>query len=211
MTDLDVKTLFNPQKSEEETTNEIIDNILIMLHNRLYFTKDKQFNLIETADRKTLEKSGLLIDKTNYTFVVKTTNNLNYVFKIIYQKITAVGKSSIISDFLKDYAKHKKILVATDFNSKIIKYVATNRAQIFKTSSFNSDIAVHRDQPIFQVLSPKEKEQVKLEYNLTEYTTKKFVKNDPMVKYYDLKKKDMVRIIRYSIISGQGIDYRCVL
>lgn len=200
-------------KSEAEKTNDIIHNVLTMLSNRVYFEKSgTKKNLIEKGEtRKSLEDKGLFEDKGNNTFTVKVTNGDHYVFKIVYDKITAVGKQSVINDFFKDYAQYKKILIAQEYNKKIHDYVAKNHTQIFLVSAFLQDIISHRDQPEFEILSPKEIEAVKTEYNINEYTTKKYMRSDPVVRYFGLKKGDIVRIIRPSIISGKAIDYRIVV
>jgi DNA-directed RNA polymerase subunit H (RpoH/RPB5) len=211
MTDIEQKNYFNPQVSESEYTEIIINNVLIMLHNRLYFTSTGEpVHLIESPDRKKLEEKGLFIDKTNFTYIVKTTNDLSYVFKIVYQKITAIGKLSVISDFLAEYTKFKKIIIASDYNTKIIDYVAKNQTQIFKISAFATNLIDHKDQPQFILMSQKKMNVVKKEYNINQYTTKKFIRGDPIVKYYGLKKGDIVKIKRPSTTSGYGIDYRIV-
>ena len=200
-------------KSETEKTSDIVDNVITMLSNRVYFEKSgTRKNLIEKGEtRKSLEDKGLFEDKGNNAYTVKVNNGEHYVFKIVYDKITAVGKQSVINDFFKDYAQHKKILIAQEYNKKIHDYVTKNHTQIFLVSSFLQDIISHRDQPEFEVLSSREIEAVKTEYNINEYTTKKYLRSDPVVKYFGLKKGDIVRIIRPSIISGKAIDYRIVV
>ncbi len=199
-------------KSEAEKTTEIVKNVITMLSNRVYFDKSgKSHKLIIDGDGlKSMEGRGDFEDKGNNTFTVKVSTGDWYAFKIIYQKITAVGKQSDINDFFKDYAQHKKILIAQEYNKKIYDYVTKNHTQIFLESAFMQDIISHRDQPKFEILSPKEIEAVKLEYNINEYTTKKYLRSDPVVRYYGLRKGDIVRIIRPSLISGEAIDYRIV-
>jgi len=88
--------------------------------------------------------------------------------------------------------------------------MAKHHTQIFRESSFLSDLISYRDQPRFELLSPKEIELFKKEYNTTDYTTKKILRSDPISKYFALRKGDIIRIIRPSPTSGQAIDYRIV-
>lgn len=201
------RNLFSVYKTEAEKITIIIKNTLIMLGNRIYIDKDgiKQSLLNpETATKK-------VTDQGDGTFIVKANNGENYAIKIIFQRIAATGKQSIISDFFQEYAKYKKIIIARDYNNKIADYVTKQHTQIFREATMLQDLIKYRDQPKFELLSPLEIEQFKKEYNATDYTTKKMLRNDPVAKYFALKKGDILRIIRPSPTSGEAIDYRIIM
>jgi len=200
------KTLFSVIKSESEKTEIIINNVLMMLGNRVYI--DKTGNKQPLIDPVVAKKK--IDDRKDGTFIIKANNGDNYAIKLIFQKITATGKQSIVNEFFREYPQYKKIIIAYDFNNKIVDYVTRQHTQIFRESALLTDIISYRDQPQFELLTPSEMEKVKEEYNITEYTTEKFMRNDPVVKYFALKKGDIVRIIRPSITSGQAIAYRIV-
>lgn len=198
------KTLFSVEKPESEKVKIIMNNVLTMLGNRIYIDKGgrKQPLIIpEEAGKK-------VTDKGDGTFIIKSNNGDNYAIKIIFQRITSTGKQSVVSDFFKEYAKYKKIIIAREYNNKIIDYMTKHHTQIFKESSMLSDIISYRDQPNFELLSPAEMERFKLEYNATDYTTKKMNRNDPVAKYFALRRGDIIRIIRPSPTAGEAIDYR---
>lgn len=199
------KTLFQVIKTEQDKTNTIIKNVLIMLSNRIYIEDDKKYQLLDPE--KTINK---IDDKGDGTFTFKTNNGDNFALKIIFQKISATGKQSAISEFFKEYAKFKKIIVAQDFNNKIEIHVAKHHTQIFKEKMLLEDIIMNRDQPKFELLSPSEMEAVKEEYNITDYMVVKMTRFDPITKYYDLKRGDIIRIIRPSSTSGEAVAYRIV-
>ncbi len=201
------KTLFSVYKIESEKTKIILENVLKMLGNRIYIDKSGQKHAVVTGT----DVEKLFEDRGEGTYVVKANNGDNYAVKIIFQKISATGKQSVISEFFREYANYRKIIIARDFNNKITDYVSKQQTQIFKESTLLEDIISHRDQPKFEVLSPKEVEQFKQEYNATDYTTKKMLKADPVAKYFALKKGDIVRIIRPSPMSGNAIDYRIIM
>ena len=125
--------------------------------------------------------------------------------------IDSSGKKSIVSDFIEDYVQHKKILIANNYNNKVADFVTRQNIQIFKEASFLEDIITHIGQPKFELLSPSEMENFKKSYNVTEYTTKKCPKNDAVVKYFGLKRKDIFRVVRPSPLSGYAIEYKIVV
>lgn len=201
------KSIFTVIKTENEKVETILKNTLVMLGNRIYLDKQKQrVRLLVPEDaEKTVE------DKGDQTFMITASNSDVYVLKIVFQKITTTGKQSVINEFIEDYPQNKKILVAKEFNNKIYDYGNRHQTQILREDSLLEDIIVQKDQPKFEVLTPSEAQQFKLEYNANDYTIKKLLKNDPVTKYFALKKGDVVRIIRPSPTSGSGIDYRIVM
>ncbi|BCS82980.1 RNA polymerase subunit 5 [Cotonvirus japonicus] len=200
------KNVFKVMKTETDKTNIILINVLTMLSNRIYIDNnaDKHFLLDFDSAHKSSE------DKGDNIFIVKARNGVLYAIKIIFQKITAIGKQSIISEFLDEYENYKKIVIAKDFTNKISAQLSRKNAQIFKEDSMLSDLISFEDQPKFELLSPQEMEKVKTDYNITPYTTKKLVKHDPITRYFGLKKGDLIRIIRPSATSGEAVDYRIV-
>lgn len=200
------KNVYQVMKSESDKIRTIFSNILIMLSNRIYI--DNNGDKKQLLDPETAFKSHE--EKGDNIFVIKANNGDIFVIKIIFQKITAIGKQSVISEFLDEYANSKKIIVAKDFTQKIDIYITRKNGQIFREYELLTDIISNELQPRFELLSPGEMEMVKNEYNVTPYTVKKIVKTDPVVRYFALKRNDIIRIIRPSPTSGQGIDYRIV-
>jgi len=202
------KSLFNVMKSDAQKVKIIINNVLIMLGNRIYIDnqgeKQPLINVEET--RKKIDNHG------DGVFTLKANNGDNYAIKIIFSRISAIGKQSVVSEFFKEYPKHKKIIIARDFNNKMLDHVSKqHRTQIFKELQLLENIIEHIDQPRFELLSPKEMELVKKEYSATDYTLKKLNRNDPIAKYFALQKGDIIRILRPSPTSGWAIDYRIVV
>lgn len=200
------RNLFSVYKTDSEKTTIIIKNVLTMLGNRIYIDKDGNKQPLLDPE-KALEK---IADQGDGTYVIKANNGDNYAIKLIFQRIVATGKQSVVSDFFREYAKYKKIIIARDYNNKIADYVAKQHTQIFREAMLLQDLIKYRDQPKFELLSPSEAEQVKKEYNATDYTMKKMLRSDPVARYFALRKGDVVRIIRPSPTSGEAIDYRVV-
>lgn len=200
------RSVINVYKTESEKTVSIINNIIIMLSNRIYIDEHGKKQPLLNYD----DAISKVIDYGNNTFSVKTNTNDVYAIKIIYQKILAIGKQSMISEFIKEYIDNKKIIVATNYNNKIVDFVVRQGAQIFKEFSFLQNIILQHDQPTFELLSPTEMVDVQKEYNISTYTTPKILKSDPITKYYGLQKDDFIRVITYSPTSGFSTSYQVV-
>lgn len=224
------RKIFALMKTEEEKIDIILFNVLLMLSNRIYIDDNKKKPLLQLSQeikpkqnfaflnlRKkkqildNLVSQKILEDNGNGSFIVVTAQGDEYAIKIIFQKIMSVGKQSIIVDFLKEYDKYKKIIIANDFNYKVYDYMIAHQIQIFKESTMMSDLISHYLQPKYELLSREEMEAVKEEYNITDYTTKKMLRTDPVAKYFSLRKGEIIRIIRPSQTSGQSVDYRIII
>lgn len=196
--------LFAVYYTDQEKLEIILDNILIMMSNRVFIDGENTKPLINLSQaRKEVKNAG------ESTWTVRADNGVMYAIKVVFQKVTTIGKQSPISDFARDYDNsYRKIVVSSDYNKKIIDWAKSNNAQIFKESALMMDIIKYIDQPEFKVLSPNEAKQYMDEYNVTEYMIKKINNQDPIYKYYDLKKGDVLRIKRPSPASGEANDYR---
>ena len=190
-------------KTDNERIEIILSNVIKMLSNRIYITK--------SGKKKELVKRNATFEENNDNVYILTANNKKkYALKITFQKITKIGKQSMLSNFLKDYVVYNKILIAEDFNNKIIDYAKKNNCQTFKVASMMRDILSYHEQPQFEILSKQEIALLQQEYSIDPYTIQKLKDYDPITKYFDLSKGDVVRIIRPSQTSGYAIGYRIV-
>jgi len=202
------RTLHQVIKSDSEKIKTILENVTIMLGNRIFIDKNgEKRSLLLPEKREAIKRFE---DRGDGIFVIKTENGENYAIKIVFQRITAIGKQSVVNEFFKDYTEYKKIIVAREFNNKISDHVSKHQTQIFRESALLENIIDHNDQPRFELLTPAEMDKVKSEYNATDYTIKKYAPSDPVVKYFALKKGDIIRIIRPSPTAGEVPDYRIV-
>jgi DNA-directed RNA polymerase subunit H (RpoH/RPB5) len=200
------RSLYSVFKSETEKTEIIINNVLIMLSSRIYLdgNKDKHALLDYTAARKKL----VVNDDNTYTIVAN--NGDTYAIKIFYQKILSTGKQSLISEFIKEYESARKIIIASSFNNKTADFATKNGSQIFAEGYMLRDLVAHDDQPIFELLSPKEVATIKSEYGIDTHNAPKIIRSDGVVKYYNLKKDDFVRAIELSPTSGLIVTYQVI-
>lgn len=202
----DKKSLFTVFKSESQKNQMIIDNTILMLSRRIYIDKNGDKNFLLDYD---IVKNKIT-DHGNNTYSFKTNNDIIFTVKILYQKILSTGKQSAIIDFIKEYADDKKIIVATDFSNKAVEFAVKQGVQIFREDQLIIDIMSQKNQPTFELLSPKETEEFKKEYNCSSYTTPKILRQDIITKYYGLKKGDFIKAIYPSPTSGLSLEYRVV-
>lgn len=201
------RKLYSVFKSEPEKTEIIINNVLTMLSNRIYLDSNKDKHAL--LDHASAKKK--LVSKDDNTFTITVNNGDTYAIKIFYQKIMSTGKQSLISEFIKEYESARKIIIANSFNNKTADFASKNGAQIFAEGYMLRDLVAQDDQPIFELLSPKEMAAIKMEYGIDETTAPKITKSEAVVKYYNLKKGDFVRVIELSPTSGLIVTYQVVV
>jgi len=193
---------FVVHKDKATRANIICKNTMIMLSKRVIFENNKPINYFNV-------ETSVWEDKGDDTYFTTSSKGDTYILKIFFTKLTSAGQYSPINDFLKEYASEYKIIVAPEYNSKIYEGNLHN-TQFFKESILLQDILSYRDQPRFEILSPQEIIDFKKAYSATEYTIPKYTRSDPVVRYFALKKGDIVRIIRPSPTSGESVAYRIV-
>ena len=204
---MEKKSLFSVLKTESEKTKIILDNILEMLSKRIYIDSkgDKQPLIdIDTVKR-------LMTDMGDNVFLFDANNGIKFAVKIVYYKVSVIRKQSPLDLFLDEYASYKKIIVVQEYSVRKTNEIQKRNAQIFEEGIMLFDMIKHKDQPEFELLSPKEMAMVKEEYNASEYTMSKMLVNDPVARYFDLSVGDIIRIKRPSPTSGKAIAYRVIV
>ena len=132
--------------------------------------------------------------------------------KLLPQKITSVGKSPIIQEFFNEYKKYHKILIVDSISDKSKSAITSAKyVEVFVESFFMLDLMEIVCCPTYEVLTPEETTIFLDSYHLTRKQMKKIFDNDPASQYLFAKKKQILRIIRNSEISGKSVDYRLVI
>lgn len=199
------KTLQAVYKTEDEIVNTIVSNSVMMLSRRIYMADGKKHNLLVYAEAMTT-----LTDLGEKTFKLKGATK-DYVIKIIFQKVTSLGKPSTIIDFLDKYKNAHKIIVVGGYNASTAEDLHKQpNVELFLVDDLMSDVVTHELQPRFELLSQAEMDALKKEYNITNKQFMKLERADPVTKYFNLKRDDIIRIIRPSPTAVRGITYRIV-
>lgn len=215
------------KKDSETIRTTVLTNIIKMLNNRKWLS-DANVN-------KEIDKA-IKTQNDNHIYIVNIDVDLNVVstyypledgeerkfiegfvgntviIKLLPQKITSVGKSPIIQEFFNEYKKSHKILVVDSISDKSKAQITlTKHIEVFSEPFFMLDLMELVCCPQYEVLSPVEIITFLESYHLTRKQMKKMFDNDPASQYLFLKKKQIVRIIRNSEISGKAVDYRLVV
>ena len=192
-------------KTEDQKIEIIRDHVILMLARRFFIDNNGEKKELLSLDNLKYPTVG-----TDRVFTQKTLNGEEYAIKIIFGKVTTSGKQSALSEFIKDYGQYKKIIVAHEYSNKIKDYCSKNGIQIFLERDMLEDIILQKDQPRFEILTPSDMKKVESEYNITSYTGNRTARDEIVVRYLDIKHRDIYRVYRSSPISGYTIAYRYV-
>lgn len=184
--------------STDDIIDRVITNVLIMINNR---------GLIDNME--TIKDRLFSEDRTRLEYEI--TDNIN--LKIIRAKLSSLSKSNDIRNYLNHNSRKKNILVFIKIENSSSKDKLMREysdCEIFDESDFLMDKASHWFVPQHEVFQGS-KEELYEEYNLTDETISKILTTDPMVRYYDAKEGQIMRITRSSDESGLSVAYRLVV
>jgi DNA-directed RNA polymerase subunit H (RpoH/RPB5) len=73
------------------------------------------------------------------------------------------------------------------------------------------DLLEHEASPKYEVMNPSDIEPFLISHNLTRKQMHKMYEHDHASRYLFLQKKQIVRIIRNSELTGYSVDYRVII
>mmetsp|Transcript_11499 Transcript_11499/g.27002 ORF Transcript_11499/g.27002 Transcript_11499/m.27002 type:complete len:234 (+) Transcript_11499:97-798(+) len=123
--------------------------------------------------------------------------------KVITDRMRAEGVSNAIMVLRVDitpFAKAALSEMSGDF-----------RIEHFKEVELLVDITQHQLVPVHQVLTQTEKSELLKRYRLKETQLPRIQPNDPVARYYGMKRGQVVKIIRPSETAGRYVTYRVCL
>jgi len=138
-------------------------------------------------------------------------NGLQVAVKIIHQKIQGITKMPIIKDFITQNMSFHKIFIFDGISEKAkTNLTDLPNIEVFEESFLMLNIIEHIDSPGYELLTEDEEKEVMDSYILKKKEMKKILTSDPIVFYFNLKRGNIIRIIRPSEQSGNSVDYRIV-
>lgn len=119
----------------------------------------------------------------------------------------------VYTDRMKDENVSNAILVLrvdiTPFAKQALQEISEDcRIEHFKEAELLVDITEHTLVPEHQVLSMNEKTELLKRYRLKETQLPRIQPNDPVARYYGMKRGQVVKIIRPSETAGRYVTYR---
>lgn len=216
----------NPQLavkiSAEKIRETVLSNIVKMLFHRGWIKQENLENRTKTiigeVNDENLYKIQLDVKLGSFpTYEFQNTNNNEFIddvvfLKLVPQKVTSVGKSPIIIDFLTIHKQSHKILVVDEISDKSKNVLMTNKyVEIFAEAKVMQNVMDHILSPAYEILTPDECTQLLKEYQLTRRQMEIMFDTDTVARYLFLKKGRIVRIIGNSEASGNTIRYRIVV
>ena len=203
--------IFQIEKNNEDIRKTVLANICKMLTERGTLKKDKLDSNIQSLTNKRPDDSIYIIDKDNY----KENEKKQIAIKLFTTKIKSISKQSVITEFLNKHQKYHKIIVVKSINTKSHQYVVAKfqETEMFLEQELMINLIDNVLVPKYEVLDNESDEFKSFcdTYQCKKRNIPKLSVHDPMAKYYNLKKGDIVRIIRPSETSGNSVYYRIVI
>ena len=203
--------IFQVEKNSEDVRRTVLTNIVKMLAERGLVDEENVENHIKALVKTTADDHTYTIPLNHPTSAGDKTISL----KMFHHKISAISKQSSISDYLNKLKDTHKIVVVKEINTKAIQSITNNypKTEIFLENELMINLIDNILVPRYEILG-RETEDFKTFfelYNCKKRNIPKLFSSDPMAKYYNLKKGDIVRVIRASETSGLSSFYRIVI
>lgn len=129
------------------------------------------------------------------------------VVKLIPQVVKDITNSPILNDFFKQYNTQHKIVVFDGMADKVYSVLSKKKnVEVFDRDYLMIDLMSHIGAPILcSIISDDDISFI------TNPKIAKILENDPLCRYYNGKKSQIMRIVRSSLNNSQEIAYRRII
>lgn len=191
------------EMTEDDITEKVITNTIKMLTNRKLLNKDKLDENI---------KKMIKLNPPSKTYKLKT-NDKDIIIKITRHKMTSVGKSTDIGNFLNKNKNQHIIIIVKDINKKVRQYIKKvhPKVEVFQENELMINIVENVLVPEHEVLTQKERLEFYKSYNVKKKNMAQMLVSDPVSRYYGMKIGDICRIKRPSETDCYINSYRLVV
>ncbi len=209
----------NPQlipvkKDPEIIRNEILTNCTKMFAERGNINKDniskaqKEFSKLSDTDVYLIKLDNPVNSDSQNS---DKFNSKILAVKIIHQKILGITKLPSVKDFLDQYATYHKLFIFDGISDKAKStLMSIPNTEVFTESFLMINLVEHIDSPKFEVLTEVASKEVLDAYLVKRKELPKMLTSDPVVSYFNLKRGQIIRIIRCSEQSGYSVSYRII-
>jgi len=164
------------------------------------------------------ERFGEFPTREGLTILVEKADDESNQLFVFFPEDEKVGVKPIkvYTDRMKEEGVSNAILVLrvdiTPFAKQAVQEVSDSfRIEHFKEAELLVDITDHKLVPEHQLLSQNEKLELLKRYRLKETQLPRIQENDPVAKYYGMRRGNVVKIIRPSETAGRYVTYRICL
>lgn len=193
----------------------VYKTVSAMLNNRGYLVPRE---MLEMKPVDFANKFGEHPTRDGLTILVeKADDETNRLF-VFFPEDQKVGVKPIknYTDRMKDDAVTNAILVLrvdiTPFAKQAVQEMSDSfRIEHFKEAELLVDITEHSLVPEHQVLTNSAKQELLKRYRLKDTQLPRIQANDPVARYYGIKRGQVVKIIRPSETAGRYVTYRCCM
>ena len=208
-----IPELLPAEKSYHQQVIEVKQTIIKIFVNR---------GFINIENKEKYIKKLISDENDDMEYVIQLDNNKNYntdipnkkiYIKIFDYKISSINKTSPIGEFISKYDNDYKFVIVDDINAKSEETIESYNTpiEVFKFNSLKSDITEHDLVPKHIVLNEKESKDVMDSYRAIARDMPLIRSNDAIAKYYNMKHREVVKIIRPSPVTGESVAYRLVI
>lgn len=204
------------KKDHEMIRKDVLTNIIKMFHERKLITKSMDSNLESIKKYKDDDTYKIKLDisvksDSEDSDYIKNFDGTIVMIRIIHQKIQGLTKLPLVKDFLTQYKYNHKIFIFDDITDKLkSSLMLTPNTEVFTEPFLLLNLVDYIDSPKYEVLTLDEINEILESYILKKKEMMKILTTDPVVSYFNLKRGDVLRIIRCSEQSGKSIAYRIV-
>ena len=204
--------IFQLEKNNEDIRKTVLTNTIKMLTERNLLDKNKLDKNIQTIIEKKPDDNEYKVDiLPNY----RGSDDTKLIIKIFPFKITSTSKQSIIAEFLNNNKNIPKIIIVKDISLKAGQTITnTNpKTELFLETELMINLVDNILVPRYEILDRQTDDFKKFTevYQCKKRNIPKLFVTDPMARYYNLKKGDIVRIIQPSETTGYTAFYRIVV
>ncbi|KAI8911602.1 RNA polymerase, partial [Gorgonomyces haynaldii] len=185
-----------------------------MVSDRGYLVSQNELELTLEDFVQQYSKNGQ-IDKTQLTFLVQHNENHDEQLLVFFSDEDSVGikpikriaENMITQGIMKGILIYQKSL--TPSAVKVVQEMAPKyQLELFQEAELLVNITRHTLVPVHEVLIPDAKKTLLQRYRLKETQLPRIQQNDPIARYYGLKRGQVVKIIRPSETAGKYVTYR---